>query len=166
MRVKPGIYQGEIKDYGISQTKGGDKQAFMIFEIKDDADISYRLTWYGLLNPVAKNPGSRAPLEFTVKVLLDCGFDGMDLTVIAGGIESNSIPLDRKMSLTIEDNEWEGNVTSKIRFVNPLGFSTGPNRVSFETVTQTLDVNALRAELLKQRESRPAVPKNKNALGF
>lgn len=155
--LDPGRYDGKISDYGISKTSKGKKQAFIVFDINGKS-----LTWYGGLDPVPSEPGKRAQLEFTIKTLLDCGFSNDSVESMAAGKDSNALPLGKEMTLTIEDNLYNGETSSRIQWVNEKGFVPGPPRISYEEATGS-DSGALRAELMRQRkikETGAPVPKS------
>lgn len=143
--LDPGKYDGKIVDYGISKTSTGKKQAFIVFEIQGK-----NLTWYGGLDAVPNANTGKAQLEYTVKTLLDCGLSSDTIEVMAAGQSSNAIPIGKEMTLVVEDNTYEGNVSSRIKYVNELGFVAGPARMSYEEATGA-DSGALRAELARQK---------------
>jgi hypothetical protein len=152
MSLKQGMYEGFIDDYGISNTKAGKKQAFIIFVIPTEEGGEYRQTWYGQLE------SGDSSLQITVRRLLDCGFTGADIELMAEGRESGCLEIGRKMNLDIEENEWplgSGKISPKIKAVYPPGVTPGPGRSSKEEVKSTLNLSQIKAEILKQRESRP-----------
>jgi len=162
MRIKPGTYPGTLTDYGISETKAGDPQVFLIFDVNAGDQGNYSMTWYGLMNTVAKESGKKAPIEYTIKTILDCGFSGESPELLAAGPESNLMPLGIAMDLRVEDNTYDGTTTNRIRFVNVPGQGGGPGRVGYEEVTKKVSVDAIRAELIKQRANRPHVEKKQD----
>jgi hypothetical protein len=166
--VPAGVYEGKLVDYGISETQHGDAQAFIVFEIEHEGPK--RLTWYGLMNTKAKTEGKKAPIEFTVKTILDCGFTGEAIENMAAGVQAACFPIGKVMNLTIVDNEYinsAGNevVTSKVQWVNVPG-EGGVKRIDQATASTKINTGALRAELLKQRGNQPLKVADKNPLGI
>ncbi len=153
--LDPGTYRGKIVGYGISQTLSGSNQAFVTFEVPLQAGGSVKISWYGGLSVDAK-PGKKAPAEYTLATLLDCGFEGEGVEVIAGGPDSNSLPLGREMDLVVEDNVYEDKVSSRIKYVNDPNVSRGPKSVSFDDASKSLNVGSLRAVLLRKKQERGA----------
>ena len=79
--IAPGDYTGEIQDYGISETKGGQPQVFVKFKL---LEAGKSLNWFG---QVANDQG----LEITAKALLTMGFGGTDIAVLAEGKAGNHL---------------------------------------------------------------------------
>lgn len=151
---EPGKHTAKIADYGISKTSKGKPQAFIVFESEGKS-----ITWYGGLDPKPAEEGKRAPLEFTIKTLLDCGLSTDVVENMAAGTQSNALPVGKEMELVIEDNVWEGQVQSRIKWVNIPGFVSGPPRVDHAEAGTLVNSGALRAELMRQKKG-PATPKS------
>lgn len=105
--MQPGRYEGKILDYGIGETKMGNPQIFVKFKIGEKS-----LTWFGSLSEKA--------IEITGKALIACGFKGTDLSVLADGLNSNALDLDKTLSLVVENEEYKGKTYTKIKWVNEL----------------------------------------------
>jgi hypothetical protein len=155
-QLDPGRYDGKIVDYGMSKTKAGDSQAFIMFNIEKPEGGSVELTWYGSLNPKPKEEGGKAPSEWTIATLLDCGFSSSSIEILAAGKDGNSLEVGKMMTLSVQDNVWDGNTTSQIRFVNILGSTPGPKRVSVDDACKLPESGALRAQLLRARAGATA----------
>lgn len=155
--LDPGTYRGKIVGYGISETKAGNKQAFITFEIPSPGGGTVKMSWYGGLSAEAKE-GKKAPAEYTIATVLECGFEGEGVEMLAGGPESMALPLNKEMSLVIEDNEYEGNVSSRVKYVNDPSIQRGPKSVTFDEASKGLNVGALRATMLRLKASRKASP--------
>ena len=112
------------------------------------------MTWYGGLSEKIAEGKKKSPAERTITVLLDCGFNGMNVTDLASGRHGKTLGLGAAMSLTIQDNEYEGVVRSQIAFVNPLG-GGGIKSISKEETEGKVNASALRAILLKEKANRP-----------
>ena len=151
--LTPGSYDGKIVDYGIGKTKKDKPQAFIVFEIPVE-DKLVRLTWYGLLDPKPSEEGKRAPSEITVATLLDCGYSAETIEMMAAGPTSNALEIGHEMTLVVEDNTWEGETNSRIKYVNIKGQSRGPVRMSYEQASAGLPSGALKAQLMRARAGK------------
>lgn len=151
MRIEPGTYEGRIEDYGTAVTSGGFDQVFIKFALENGEKIS----WFGGLATKAKTEGKTAPIEWTVKTLLDCGFSGMDVTDMSAGPEGKCLEIGKAMELVIADHEYNGTIKSQVNFINIPG-SGGPGikRSTKEDISSKLNVGALKAELLRQKKMR------------
>ena len=153
-----GFYDGEIVDYGIKLAKkeGGDPQAFIKFRIKKgDGEGHAELTWFGGLSNKIGSNAKRSPMSYTVSTLLDCGFKGNDTDDLAMGPANEVLAIGNLMSLTVEDNDYDGKTTSRIKYVNPLG-SSGIKRATPDELNGKIDSSAFRAMLLQQKENKPS----------
>lgn len=157
--VPAGTHKGTIADYGISKTQKDKPQVFIQFDLAEGK----RLTWYGLLDAVASDPSKKAPLEITVKTLLDCGFAGETIENLAAGKDSNLLEIGKEFDLVVKDNTYNGETKSQIAFINVPGYILGAQRMSPEDASKTLNSGSLRAELIRQRKiagGKPNTPKS------
>ncbi len=153
--LPPGQYIGTVEDYGISKTKQDQPQAFIKFKINKGEGLGFaNLMWFGGLSEKVPQGKENSPAHYTVKTLLDCGFRGMEVEDLAQGVASNIIPHGKEMSLTIEDNEYEGVLRSRIQWVNVIG-AGGPKKMKREELEGKTNTSALRAMLLKEKQNRP-----------
>ncbi len=163
-QLSAGTYEGEIEDYGISKNSKGDAQAFIKFKImKGEGEGFAELTWYGGLSNAKKQDAKKSPAEYTIATLLDCGFKGMEVEDLATGPHGNSIDPGRVMSLAIEDNDYEGKIYSRIKYINALG-AGGPKKLTKEELTGKTDTSALRAILMTEKPNSPDNPSD--GIGF
>lgn len=99
-----GTYRAKAVGAALCFTKAGAEQVAIEFELLDCE--GYRMTYFGTF-------GEKA-LEHTIKALRTCGWQGDDLSSYEG-VDANEV------SLVIEHEEWEGKVSAKIRWINPVG---------------------------------------------
>ena len=152
-QLEPGRYDGKISNYGMSNTQAGSKQAFITFDIAKPEGGNVELTWYGSLNPKPKEEGGKAASEWTIATLLDCGFSSQAIEILAAGPDGNSIELGKVMTLVVEDNVWKEQTNSRIKFINVPGTSPGPKRVTVDEVATSPEATALRAQLMRARQT-------------
>lgn len=159
--VDAGYYNGKIVDYGISEARSsGQPQAFIEFEVIDGVldgqpcSTPPRLKWFGGLATKASKEGDTPPIEWTVKTLLDCEFSSEAVENMAAGPASECLKIGHEMSLTIEDNEWDGKVSSRIKWVNIKGSTGAAKKMSHEEAAGKLNTSALRAVLLREKQKR------------
>ncbi len=153
-KINPGSYDAKIVDYGLTETKNNKPMAFVTFGIQDAQDSYVELTWRGLLDPKPSAEGKKAPSEYTVKTLLDCGFKGESIENMAAGKDSNIIDIGHEMTVVVEDNEYDGETYSQIRWVNIKGETHGPSRMTQDQASAKLPTGALRAQLMKARQEK------------
>lgn len=88
----------------IGDTKAGGQQAVVEFKILEGPAAGQRITWYGSFNE------GRA-LEITTESLKVTGYDGSD----------DASVMKNQVSLNIKHDEYQGKVSAKVAFVNPVG---------------------------------------------
>jgi len=153
--IQAGHYIGAIDDYGISTNQKGDAQVFIKFKINKGEGQGYAdLIWFGSLSDKKKPEAKKSPAQYTISTLLDCDFSGQEVEDMAGGPANEVLRLGKEMALEIEDNQYNDKLTSRIKWVNIIG-AGGVKRVSKEELTGKTNTSALRAMLLKEKETRP-----------
>lgn len=106
MNPNPRTYRAKAVEYGLGTTAGGKEQLAVRFEVQDPETPGQSFTWYAYFTDAA--------LERTIESLRHCGWTGDDLSDLSG-IERNEV------SIVVEDEEYEGKVRAKVRWVNALG---------------------------------------------
>jgi hypothetical protein len=153
--LNAGDYEGAIEDYGIKSTTKGDPQVFIQFKVnKGEGQGFANLTWYGGLSTNKSDKVDKSPAEYTVETLIACGFSGGDVEELCGGIASNSLKVGTKMSLHIEDNNYNEKITSRIKYVNRPG--SGIKRLGKADLDGKLNTSKLRAILLQEKSQQPS----------
>lgn len=153
--IPAGQYIGTIEDWGISKSSKDVPQAFIKFKINKGEGLGFaNLTWFGGLSEVVPKDKQNSPAHWTVKTLLDCGFSGQEVEDLAMGIDGGSLVVGKEMALTIQDNEYDDKLTSRIQWVNVVG-GGGPKKMSKEELSGKTNTSALRAMLLKEKANRP-----------
>ena len=128
---KAGTWQGKVADYGIDETKAGDPQVFVLFDVDMDGDIK-QLTWHGYLK-------SDKSQEITFKALQVLGHMGK-VTALIDGPDSGCIAIGTSAQLVCEEEEYELKKFVKIKWVNMPGQTMQVHRA---------EPNAAKAKLLK-----------------
>ncbi len=108
MNIEDGKYPAKAISWEFGQTAKGENQIGILFALSEAPDT--RLTYYG-------NFGDKS-LPHTMKALRACGWKGSDLADLfggQGGLDTNEV------LLVVENEEWQGKVRAKIKWVNPLG---------------------------------------------
>lgn len=106
------FYKAKAVSWALGEAGTGTPQVAVEFEIlnPDAPAEDRRLTWYGYL--------SDATFDRTIESLRHCGWTGDDLSEIAegrGGLDANEV------SLTVEDEEYQGQLHAKVQWVNRGG---------------------------------------------
>lgn len=166
--VDAGYYDAELIGWGISEAKSsGNPQVNLKFRLIEpklyDEPLAEgencELTWFGGMQTVASSEGGKPAIEWTVKTMLDCGFmkdNPLDLAneEFQPGTVMPCFPAGTIMSLTIEDNEYNGSESSKIKFINIKGQRGGIQTISKEQAASKTNADALRAVLMREKKAR------------
>jgi hypothetical protein len=103
--MKPGTYLARVASHAISETKKGDPQAVVTFEVSTNG-ATEKITYYGSFSEKA------AP--YTIKALLACGLKTNN--------PSGDLEVGKEVSLVIDDDVGtDGKTRSKVKWVNSLG---------------------------------------------
>jgi hypothetical protein len=102
--AEAGIYRARAVQAALCETKSGKEQLAIEFALYDvDGVEGEHVTYFGSF--------SDAALPHTLKALRTCGWAGTDLADLSG-VERNEV------SLVLEDEEYEGRVRTKVKWVN------------------------------------------------
>lgn len=112
--AKPGIYEGKVVDYGIGTTKKGDPMAMVRFEFYDAEGAVHNMNWYGTF----KHPKAA---EISCEALAVCGWTTNNPADLAKGTGSGVLNEEKTVSLTLKNEEYNGEVKLKIAYINPPG---------------------------------------------
>ena len=114
--AKPGIYEAKINDYGVSTTKKGDPMAMLRFSYADSDGNNHFVTWYGTF-------GTDKSAEISCEALAICGYSSSNLADLAKGAGSGVLDENRVVSITLANDEYQGKVRLKVKYVNAPGGS-------------------------------------------
>lgn len=113
-RIEPGDYRAKAISWAFGTAGTGKPQVGVVFElIGDEAIGGVKLTWYGFLH-------DEKSAKRTMSSMRACGWDGLGLITEAQGLDQNEV------GVVVEDNDWEGKVTSRIAWVNAIGPAVKP----------------------------------------
>jgi len=105
--IQPGRYPATVKEWGFGRTGKGDYQIAIAFELIDHP--GRRLTYFGGF--------SERQAKHTLNALRACGWRGENLANLAAeGMGSQEV------NLTVEHEEYNGQVQVRVKWVNPPGF--------------------------------------------
>lgn len=141
--IDPGRYLGKVKQYGIGTTKAGDPNVTVIFGFKDNLNQERELTWFGSL----KEGRAR---EITIDALLVCGFKGNDIGALAGGPETGLLDLNTDVDLVVENEEYNGKVSTKIKWINRAGGAAFKDKADPSLIQKMAGMN-LKADVAARR---------------
>lgn len=116
MEIENGKYRARAADAVLSDTDSGKEQVAIQFAFLDHPGVT--LTWYGFF--------TEATYERTVQSLRYCGWAGNDLSVFLedeiakNGIESTGLTAN-EVVLVVENEEYNGKVRPRVRWVNSAG---------------------------------------------
>lgn len=104
------FYEAKARTWGLGESGTGSEQVAIEFEILTPDAPEKALTWYGYFSEKA--------FDRTIESLRICGWAGANLEEIAdgqGGLDANLV------SLTVEDEEYDGRTFAKVQWVNRPG---------------------------------------------
>lgn len=127
-----GRHAAKVTDYGISETKAGDPQVFVTFDVTFPTGEA-RMTWYGSFK-------AGKAQEITFKALQELGLTGK-VTDLSLGPDGGALLLGTEASVVVEEeNRQDGQGTwFRIRWVNRPGNQAG--------AVQRSDAGAAKAKL-------------------
>lgn len=99
-------YTAKAKAWGLGETDKGTEEIAVEFEILTEGAHVERITWHGYF--------SDKTWERTVESLRYMGWEGNDLADVQG-LDMNEV------ELVVEDEEYQGKVYAKVRWVNRMG---------------------------------------------
>lgn len=105
--IPEGTYKMRPKAAGLLENHSGNEQAGIEFEFVENDYPP--MAWYGSF-------ASDAAVEYTVKVLRVCGWEGLDLSDLTS-IERNK----PEVQCVVEHETYEGKTRAKIKYVNKIG---------------------------------------------
>jgi hypothetical protein len=103
--MEPGDYRARAVKVQLGKAKSGNEQIGVEFELLDFN--GKRMGWYGSF--------SEAAFEITMKGLATAGFHGADVS------DTTWVEHAPEVILVIVNEEWEGKVRAKVKFINSLG---------------------------------------------
>lgn len=109
-----GKFDAKIKDYGTSETKGGNPQVFIKFGFEHEG-AAKELTWYGSFVGGAK--------DITLKTLIYCGLAPQNfgnLVNFKNGIQSQMLDMNKVLNIDVqEEPKQDGSgMQTRIQWVN------------------------------------------------
>lgn len=109
-----GIHRAKLRHVAFSETLKGKEQILLKFELLEQASgnpTGTTLTYFGQFEGKS--------LDFTVDAIRCCGWVGDELHELPDLALNNR--LDEEVSLTVERDEYEGNVSNRVKYVNRPG---------------------------------------------
>lgn len=119
--IQVGSWPGKVRDYGMTLTKNEDAQVAVTFEVEFlDSSVTppekyiKHLTWRGSLKEGKAE-------EITLRALATMRMKGNDPLLLADGPASGAIADGFEVMLDIQEEEYNGKFTKKIKWVNAAG---------------------------------------------
>lgn len=138
--MEQGKYQARIVDHGLTTTKSGNLQVYIIFKF----DNGEQMTWYGSLNDGIAS-------EITVNALLECGFNSENFEDLN---TPNALIRDESIDVTLKTEvDNQGKDRLRIKYV---GAGKEITRISKDEIRQKLspNVSAKLKELLNKKRGK------------
>lgn len=147
-----GTFKAKLKDYGIGETKKGDPQVFMIFDVDFSGDVK-GMTWYGNFNGGAK--------VHTFKALGAAGFAGDDIGALLDGADSGALTLGTEVNVVVEEVDKlkeDGTISGKVHkiaWVNRVGGVGNIKRAESSSMKAKLAKMNIAGDLAKFKSENP-----------
>lgn len=106
MELNDGKYRAKATAWTLAESGQGTPEVAVAFQFSDPDLGNKSITWHGYL--------SDKTYQRTVESLRICGWTGDDLSDLAG-LDANEV------ELVVENEEYEGEVNPKVRWVNRIG---------------------------------------------
>lgn len=144
------------KSTSVGESKSnGNLQVGVLFEITDPSQPEgSTITYYGTV--------TEKSLEYVYAALQVCGWKG-DMLSDFDDLDDASKLLPNEVELIIEDEEYKGRMTPKVKFVNRIGgaklkFEAGPQALKTKAAQFKAAIQAMQAGAM-QATPRPAQPR-------
>lgn len=106
MEIPNGTYRARGTQGMLGETSTGKEQVAVEFELLEEGFVGTRIAWFGYFTDKTQ--------ARTIETLRNCGWQGTDLTNLEG-VDANEV------SLVIEQEEYEGKWSPRVRWVNIPG---------------------------------------------
>jgi hypothetical protein len=154
MNIPDGRHLANVINYGIRDTSSGDPQVSVRFKLIQDGS---EITWFGSLKE-----GKAQEITFdTLQRVL--GMQGDDLNALAGGSGSGILDEKKDVEIVVANEEWQGKIRTKVKWVNEIGGFTKKN-LDIKATTKLKSLNA--AFKARRKETGAKAPEREEDLGF
>jgi hypothetical protein len=111
MSLNPGKYPARATAIQFGSSSKGTAQVAVTYEVTDGPGAGHSITWIGFF--------TENTTERTIESLVNSGWKGTDLTEL-DGLEGEKVfaALGNEVSLTIENETYEGKTRPRVRWVN------------------------------------------------
>lgn len=107
--IEAGNYRAKAISWAFGETSTRKPQIGVVFDVTvNDDEPGVKLTWYGFLH-------DEKSAKRTMYSMRACGWDGTGDVTDAQGLDKNEV------EVVVEDNEYNGTVSSRIAWVNAIG---------------------------------------------
>lgn len=103
--INEGTYEAKVASHAITETKNGDPQALVTFDVKT-TDGVVRLDWYGSFKEKA--------LKYTLTSLINCGLRGTN--------PADDLEIGKVVSIVVShEPDTNGKTRARIKWINKVG---------------------------------------------
>lgn len=125
-------------------TKSGQKGTPCVAVVFED-DIGETITYWGYLTDAA--------LEYTMKSLAAMGWKAEDHDGRIDSLDGTDLLVGKKVEIVVDEEEYEGKVRSKVKFINEIGGGVGERMAPAEASAFAAE---LRKKLLSMKGPKPS----------
>ncbi len=138
-----GAGRHEVRVVSHALTKSGQKGTPCVAVTFED-DVGQRITWFGYLTDAA--------LEWTLKALAAMGWDSNASDGRIDSLNGTDLLAGNRVEIVVEEEEYEGKLRPKVRWVNEIGGGVGDRMAPDEATAFATD---LRKRILSMRGPAP-----------
>jgi len=131
----------KIEDYGITLTKDGAPQITILFKSVESDETK---TWWGSLKPgIAR--------EITIKTLMTLGLT-KEIEDLADGMASCALNVAQEYELVLEQSEYKGKTTERVRFINIPGSVSKSKMLDADAARIAISALNLKGDLMVMKK--------------
>lgn len=154
VNIKPGVHEAMVIDHGVTKSKTGTPMAVIRFEYMDTDADKHQINWYGSFKE-----GKAA--EITCEALATCGWTTNKPSDLAKGAGSGVLDETSTVSITLGNEEYNGKVTTKVKYINPPGGAGFRNAIEHSDAVQMFNgLNLEGVAAAARKKHSPKEPKN------
>lgn len=144
--IADGVYRARAIQAALGQASTGSTQVAVEFDILTEGMEGQHITWFGYFTD--------ATFERTVEALRTCGWQGDDLSDLAG-VDANEV------DIVVEQEEYNGKVSAKVKWINKPGGMALKAPMSTDQAKQF--ASEMKGRILSLRKGGGAKPAAKHA---
>jgi hypothetical protein len=153
-------YDAQAIACGLGEAQTGTPQIAITYQLFDGDDVIGEAPYYGFLTDAA--------MEYAIKTCRTSGWEGNDISELDDCNCAEKLP--NRIQVVLEENEWEGEVSVRVKWVNAGGGVRLKKRLDPAGKARLADRIKARIMLMEKQGGKPAAsrqapPKRLQATG-